>query len=178
MYISEITDQAPAESRGDLENKVYESLAKWNIPFERVDNDSVEAMEECTEISEKLGAEIRKTIVLCNRKKTLFFLAVLPADKHFDTKVFCEKTGAPRVSFASAESMEATLGVQPGSATIMSVLNDPERRVQVVIDKEVAEAEWFACNPGANTTHIKMKTEKLLNVFLPKALHKPMIAAL
>ena len=178
MYISEITTQVPEEKRGDLENRVYEKLTKLNIPFERVDNDSVEAMEECVEISEKLGAEIRKTIVLCNRKKTLFFLVVLPAEKHFDTRTFCEKTGAPRVSFASAESMEEVLGVQPGSATIMSVLNDPNRRVQVVVDKEVADAEWFACNPGANTTHIKMKTEKLLNVVLPNALHKAMIAAL
>lgn len=178
MYISEISTQAPEDARGPLETRVYEELKKLNIPFERVDNDSVEAMEDCVEISEKLGAEVQKTIVLCNRKKTMFFLAVLPANKPFDTKTFCEKVGCPRVSFASAESMEAMLGVLPGSATIMSVLNDPERRVQVVIDKEVADAEWFACNPGANTTHIRMKTEKLIKVFLPKEFHTPIIAAL
>ena len=178
MYISEVTALAPQEDRGELENRVYKELQKLQIPFERVDNDSVETMEECTEISEKLGAEIRKTIVLCNRKKTMFFLVVLPAEKHFDTKTFCEKVGCPRVSFASPESMEAKLGVLPGSATIMSVLNDPERSVQVIIDKEVADAEWFACNPGANTTHIRLATEKLLKVFLPHVFHKPMIAAL
>lgn len=178
MFISEITSQAPKDPRGELETRVYQELNKLNIPFQRVDNDSVEAMEECTGISEKLGAEIRKTIVLCNRKKTLFYLAVLPADKHFDTKTFCEKTGAPRVSFASAESMKAKLGVMPGSATIMSVLNDTDRSVQVVIDKEVADAEWFACNPGANTTHIKIRTEQLLKVFLPRVFHNPVIVSL
>ena len=178
MYISEISTKAPEDTRGDLEMRVYKELEALNIPFERVDNDSVEAMEECTEISEKLGAEIRKTIVLCNRKKTLFYLVVLPAGKSFNTKTFCEKLGAPRVSFASAETMETMLGVQPGSATIMSVLNDPNRTVQVVIDKEVADAEWFACNPGANTTHIKFKTEQLLKVFLPHANHKAVTAQL
>lgn len=178
MYISEISTRAPEDARGSLETRVYQELSRWSIPFERVDNDSVEAMEDCAEISKKLGAEIRKTIVLCNRKKTMFFLAVLPAGKPFDTKSFCEKVGCPRVSFASAESMEKLLGVLPGSATIMSVLNDSDRLVQVVIDKEVADAEWFACNPGANTTHIKMKTEKLIKVFLPKVLHSPIIAAL
>lgn len=178
MYISEISNQAPEDARGPLETRVYQELKKLSIPFERVDNDSVEAMEDCKEISEKLGAEIRKTIVLCNRKKTMFFLVVLPADKQFDTKTFCDKVGCPRVSFASPESMEKMLGVVPGSATIMSVLNDPNRFVQVVIDKEVAEAEWFACNPGANTTHIKLKTNQLLKSFLPKALHNPMIVAL
>ena len=178
MFISEVYTTAPEDQRGDLESRVYEELKKLNIPFERVDNDSVEAMEECKEISEKLGAEIRKTIVLCNRKKTCFYLAVLPADKHFDTKTFCEKVGCSRVSFASAESMEEKLGVKPGSATIMSVLNDRDRLVQVVIDREVADAEWFACNPGANTTHIKLKTEKLLKVFLPHVFHKATVVSL
>lgn len=178
MYISEITDQAPADAGGALETKVYETLHKLNIPFQRVDNDPVEAMEECGEIGERLGAEIRKTIVLCNRKKTLFYLCVLPAGKHFDTKTFCERTGAPRVSFASGKSMQAKLGVSPGSATIMGVLNDPDRAVQVVIDKEVAEAKWFACNPGANTAHIRVKTEQLLSVFLPHVSHRAMIVPL
>lgn len=178
MYISEISTQAPEDTRGALETKVYKQLDALHIPYERVDNDSVEAMDECQEIGEKLGAEIRKTIVLCNRKKTLFFLVVLPAEKHFDTKTFCERLGAPRVSFASAESMEAMLGVSPGSATVMSVLSDESRAVQVVIDKKVAEAEWFACNPGANTAHIKIKTELLLNVFLPHVNHRASIVQL
>ena len=178
MYISEIYTQAPEDARGALETRVYQELETLHIPFTRVDNDSVEAMEECVEISEKLGAEIRKTIVLCNRKKTLFYLVVMPADKHFDTRTFCAKLGAPRVSFASAETMEEKLGVSPGSATVMSVLNDPDRAVQVVIDKEVADAEWFACNPGANTTHIKFKTEQLMKVFLPHVNHRPVTALL
>lgn len=178
MYISEVSSQAPEEKRGELENKVYEVLGKLNIAFERVDNDPVEAMDECKEISEKLGAEIRKSIVLCNRKKTVFYLVILPADKSFDTKVFCEKLGCSRVSFASGESMESKLGISPGSATIMSVLNDQEYGVQVVVDKAVAEEEWFACNPGANTTHIKIRTEKLLNVFLPYTKHRAMVVSL
>lgn len=60
----------------------------------------------------------------------------------------------------------------------MGVLNDPDRAVQVVIDKEVAEAEWFACNPGANTAHIRVKTEQLLSVFLPHVSHRAMIVPL
>ena len=74
MYISDIMTAAPEDERGALEMKVYRELDRLGIRYERVDNDKVEAMEECVEISEKLGAEIRKTIVVCNRQKTEFYL--------------------------------------------------------------------------------------------------------
>ena len=178
MYISEIFQGAPEEKRGDLEMRVYQELNTLGIPFTRIDNEPAETMEECVALDQRLGAEIRKTIVVCNRQKTNFYLVVLPANKPFDTKNFCAKLGCARVSFASAELMKEKLGVVPGSATIMGVLNDPEGQVQVVIDQEVAKDEWFACNPGVNTTHIKFRTEQLLNLFLPHTAHKAAIVEL
>lgn len=178
MFISEIMTTAPTDARGELETKVYQELERLNIPFERVDNDVVEAMDECVEVSEKLGAEIRKTIICCNRQKTEFYLVVLPAKKRFDSKLFAAMMRTARVSFASAEDMQELIGLTPGEASVMGVLNDPAAKVQVVIDKAVTDAEWFACNPGANTTHIKFKTKQLLNNFLPAENHKAEIIML
>ena len=84
----------------------------------------------------------------------------------------------PRVSFAKAEDMQEILGVVPGSATVMSVVNDNENKVKVVIDKEVADEEFFGCNTGENTRHIKIKTDDLLNKFLPDVGHNPTIIEL
>lgn len=172
MYISEVMTTTPTDERGALETKVYQELERLGIAFERVDNDSVEAMEECVEISNKLGAEIRKTIICCNRQKTEYYLVVLPANKRFDSNLFAAMLRTKRVSFASAEDMEALIGLTPGEASVMGVLNDSEGKIKVVIDKTVADAEWFACNPGANTTHIRFKTKDLLNKFLPAEGHK------
>ena len=58
MFISEVMTSAPQDERGALETKTYQELERLNIKYERVDNDSVEAMEECIEISEKLGADL------------------------------------------------------------------------------------------------------------------------
>ncbi|MDD5824117.1 MAG: prolyl-tRNA synthetase associated domain-containing protein [Firmicutes bacterium] len=178
MYISDITSAAPSDERCPLETKVYETLAELGIPFERVDNDSVEAMEECIEIQDKLGAEIRKTIVVCNRQKTDYYLVVLPADKRFDSKAFAKAMECSRLSFASGDDMVEKLGVAPGSATVMSILNDADGIVKVAIDKEVADEEWFACNPGANTTHIKIKTADLIDKVLPAQNHAATIVEL
>ena len=177
MWVSEIF-QGGAEGRGPLESKVYKALDKLNIPFERVDNDAVKTMEECVEINGVLGAEIRKTIVLCNRKKTSFFLIVMPAFKALDTKEVGRIIGVSGLSFAPADKMVEILGAEPGEATVMGILNDGEDYVQVLVDKEVADDEYFACNPGVNTSHIKFKTKDLLNVFLPKNHHQATIIEL
>ena len=103
---------------------------------------------------------------------------ILPANKRFDSKLFAAMMRTARVSFASAEDMENLIGLTPGEASVMGILNDPEGKIQVVIDKAVADAEWFACNPGANTTHIRFKTKQLINNFLPAEGHKPEIIML
>lgn len=177
-YISDIRTNAPEGFANPTEKKVFQMLDKLKIPYECVTNDVVETMEECREIDEKLGTEIRKSIFLCNKKKTSFFLVVLPAEKSLDTAALERKIGVPKLSFAPAESMQELLGALPGSASVMGLVNDEDDYVQLIVDKEVADEEWFGCNPGINTAHLKMKTADLLNKFLPKIHHKAKIVAL
>lgn len=178
MYISEISNDLPNNYTSDLEKSIYDKLDELSIHFDRVDNDTVESMDECIEISNKLGAEIRKTIIVCNEKKTQFYLVVLPAEKRFDSKMFRDKMACSRVSFAKAEDMQNILGVVPGSATVLSVINDKENIVQVVIDKEIADCDYFACNTGENTKHIKIKTSDLIDKILPNLNHESKIVEL
>lgn len=178
VYISEIFTTAPTDNRIATEKKVYQLLDKLKIAYERVDNDVVETMEECKEIDAALGTEIRKSIFLCNKKKTSFFLVVMPAEKALDTKALEKKIGVSNLSFASGELMEKHLGTKPGSASVMGLINDEDDYVQLIVDKEVADEEWFGCNPGINTRHLKMKTADLLNKFLPKIRHKAKVIAL
>lgn len=177
-YISEIKTTAPEKGTNQTKDKVFALLDKLHIPYERVENDVVETMEECKEIDQALGTEIRKSIFLCNQKKTSFFLVVLPADKQLDTAAFGKKIGVPHLSFVSGELMEKYLGTSPGSASVMGLINDEDEYVQLVIDKEVADEEWFGCNPGINTDHLKIKTEDLLKKFLPKIYHRAKIMEL
>ena len=94
MYISEIVTTVPenVSERVPLEQKVYKVFDKLGIPFERVDNDPASSMEECRDIGKVLGAPVRKDVFLCNRKKTTFFLLVMPEEKDFDASSFSKKT--------------------------------------------------------------------------------------
>lgn len=178
LYISEISTIAPTGERVAIEKKVYQILAKLQMEYKRVDNDIVETMEECKEIDEALETEIRKSIFLCNNKKTSFFLVVMPAEKSLDTAALAKKIGVPHLSFASGELMEKYLGTKPGSASIMGLITDEDDYVQLILDKKVAEEEWFGCNPGINTSHLKIRTDELLNKFLPYIRHKAKIMEL
>ncbi len=178
MYISEITTTAPTDERTPLERRMYETLDRLQIPYERVDNDPAASMEECAAIDQAIGTEIRKNVFLCNQKKTTFFLLVMPAGKAFDTAAFSRKLGVSHMSFAPPEKMLKHLGTTPGSASVAGLLNDEDDYVQVIIDKEVADSEWFGCNPGINTSHLKMKTQDLLKKFLPAIHHRARIVEL
>ena len=74
FYVSEILKDKPKEYKTELEKEVYEALEKLEIPFERVDTDEAITMEDCALIDEKLNMQTVKTLFLCNRQKTDFYL--------------------------------------------------------------------------------------------------------
>ena len=180
MYISEIVTTPPenVSERVPLEQEVYKVFKKLGIAYERVDNDPASSMEECADIGKVFQAPVRKDVFLCNQKKTTFFLLVMPEEKAFDTASFSKKLGVSHMSFASPEHKWEHLGTKPGSASVVGLLNDEDDYVQLIIDKEVAEAEYFVCNTGINTTHLKFKTQDLLKKFLPYTHHRPRIVDL
>ncbi len=46
-------------------------------------------------------------------------------------------------------------------------MNDKNRRVRLLIDKDVLSQEFYGCHPCINTSSLKFKTEDLLDKFLP-----------
>ena len=58
------------------------------------------------QIDKKLDMKMVKTLFLCDRHKTDFYLFVTTGDKPFKTKLFSSALGISRVSFAPAEFME------------------------------------------------------------------------
>lgn len=178
MMISEVTTAFPTDERGPLETEVYEKIRELGIEFQRVDNDSISTMEECVEVGEALGTDICKTILACTRTRSEYYLIIMPGNKRFVTKNVSHAIGCSRLSFASAEDMEELLGTTPGNASPVSVISDTGGRVKVVVDRELADSEWIACNVGVNTTHIRLRTEDMLGKYLPFADHEPMILEL
>ena len=171
FQVSDIITTPPPVFESPLQQTVYETFERLGIPFGRVDTDPGLTMEDCRHIDRKIGVRIVKTLFLCNRQQTAFYLYVTTDDKPFVTKEFCGTLGIPRVSFASAEKLEELTGVKVGATTVLSAILPSARDVHLVMDRSVAESEWFACTDGTPTCFVKIRTQDLLDKFLPASGH-------
>lgn len=159
----------PADPAGRLERELacYDLLDRLGISYDRVDHDRADTIADCQAIETYLGAPICKNLVLCNRQKTAFYLLLMEGEKPFRTKELSKQIGSSRLSFASPEDMEKHLGVGPGSATILSLMNDKEHKVGLILDKSIAQADRFGCHPCINTSTLNLSMPEILTKFLP-----------
>ncbi|HOA33983.1 MAG: prolyl-tRNA synthetase associated domain-containing protein [Clostridiales bacterium] len=173
LLVSEVYTTPPAEFKTELQEMTYKVLKELDIPFERVDTEEAITMEDCLNINRALNVKVVKTLFLCNRQQTAFYLFITEGDKPFVTKDFSKALGISRVSFAPAELLYEMLGTKVGATTVFSMLLDRENKVQVVIDKDVLKEEWYGCTDGTTTCYMRVKTERILNDFLPYTKHEP-----
>ena len=173
--VSELMTTAPAEFASELQRRVYETFAALEIPFARVETDPGLTMEDCQHIDARIGVRIVKTLFLCNRQQTEFYLYVTTDDKPFVTREFCGALGIPRVSFASAQQLWARTGVLVGATTVLSAILPQASGIHLVMDKDVAESEWFACTDGTATCFVRFRTADLLDKYLPAAGFVPVL---
>lgn len=162
---------ADLSNRLSKEVRVYDLLDKLGIEYKRVDHPAADTMEACLEIEKVLGVEICKNLFLRNRQKTEFYLLMMPGSKPFKTKDITKQLGCARLSFAEAEFMEEFLDITPGSVSVLGLMNDKEKKVRLVIDKDIMSGDYIGCHPCINTSSLAIKTEDILNKFLPAVGH-------
>ncbi len=164
----------PADESGrmDKEIRTYDFLDTLGVPFDRIDHDPAMTMEDCVEVDKIFGATMCKNLFLCNRQKTHFYLLLIPGDKHFLTRELSGQLGVSRLSFADGEHMQRYLDITPGSVSVMGLMNDKENNVQLVIDRNVVKAEWFACHPCINTSSIRFSMKDFLEKIIPALKHE------
>ena len=160
------------------EQRVYDLLDGLGVEYQRIDHDPAMTMEDCLAVDQALEATICKNLLLCNRQATVFYLLMLPGSKVFKTSVLSKQIGSSRLSFASAEAMEEFLDITPGSVSVLGLMNDHENRVQLLIDKDVQNGEYFGCHPCINTSSLKLKTADLMEKIIPAMGHAPIFVDL
>ena len=155
------------DTRAEVEKAVYTFLDNIDVSYARLDHEPAFTMEICQQIDKSLGALICKNLFLTNRQKTDFYLLMMPADKIFKTKELSKALGVSRLSFGDEEKMVELLSTTAGSASVLGLINDKDKKVRLVIDEDVLREEYFGCHPCINTSSLKIKTTDLTQKILP-----------
>ena len=169
----ELFDGRPEDTEGRLPREVrtYDLLDSLGIKYKRTDHERTDTMEACYEVDAILDVVLCKNLFLCNRQKTVFYLLMMPGDKKFKTKELSAQIESSRLSFAEPEYMLKFLDIEPGSVSVMGLMNDKDRAVQLLIDEDVLKGEYLGCHPCVNTSSLKMRTGDMINKFLPAVGH-------
>ena len=138
---------------------LLDSLA---IPHATTEHRPIFTVAEGEDIKAALPGLHTKNLFLKSRKEGDLFL--LCAEGHAPVKVNAlhRHLGCKRLSFGSAELLENTLGVTPGSVTAFALMNDTEHRVTFLLDEALATAPTVNFHPLLNTATTALSGPDLL----------------
>ncbi len=139
---------------------ILEVLNKLNIKYNMQEHKAVYTVEEMQDVFLDMEGIGCKNLFLKDAKKKLF-LYTLPEDKRADLKTLPEKINSKRLSFANENDLQTYLGLIPGAVTPLGIINDKEKKVTVVLDKELKNNKVLI-HPNRNTATISIKYDDLI----------------
>ncbi|MDM5116935.1 hypothetical protein OB949_01445 [Aeromonas hydrophila] len=84
---------------------------------------------------------------------------VTPEESRVDLKALAAALGVKRLSFGSPERLESVLGLTPGSVTLLAMVRDREKTVELVVDETIWQAERVQCHPLVNTATLLIRLD-------------------
>jgi len=123
-------------------------------------------VEEAKQLRGDLPGGHAKTLLVRDKKKAAA-LVVVQEDRRLDLKWLAEALAMKRLSFASAERLEATLGVAPGAVTPFALINrqcppaDPGG-LKVVLDSGLLDQDPLNFHPLHNAATTTISSSDLL----------------
>ena len=110
------------------------------IAFEVTEHQPIYTVEEGEALKLPHPEAIARTLFLCDDKHQNFWLVTLPKDKKLDLKALRAQLGSRRLTFASAEELDAMLNLPPGSVTPLGALNDAEGACRLLLTRPLKKA--------------------------------------
>ena len=138
----------------EKEQRVYETLDSLGISYVRHEHPPVFTVEEAVQHWEGITGAHCKNLFLRNKKGNRHYLIIIEHTKRADLRILTQQLGEDRLSFGSAERLMRYLGLEEGSVSPFGLLNDSQKEVQVVIDKDLRGMERINFHPNVNTATV------------------------
>lgn len=140
---------------------IFNILDELDIKYEKHEHPAVFTVEEAEKHARGDGAH-SKNLFLRNKKGNRHYLVVLGTSKKIDLKNLETLLNEKNLSFASPERLIKYLGLIPGSVSPLGLINDANKEVIVVIDKDLILADKQGLHPNINTATIVISTDDFI----------------
>ena len=114
--------------------------------------------------------------LFCKDEKGVLWLIVALENSVIDLKVAKDRIGSKRLSFGKPELLLEVLGVEPGSVTPFSLINDTAARTNVVLDAAMMSHTHLNFHPLKNDATTTISSEDL-KTFVRATGHEPRVVA-
>ena len=95
-------------------------------------------------------------------------------DRQIDLKSLGGQIGSDRLSFGSADRLFEMLGVRPGAVSPFTLINDPDQKVQLILDADLAGQSCLYAHPLVNDMTLGLSGADLLR-FTAYTGHQPQL---
>ena len=142
-------------------DKVKEYLNSIGIEFKIVEHEPAYTTEEADKYIEGHDGVRTKTMFICNKKKTNYYMIIMDDSKRLDINKFKEIVSEKQMKMASEEALKEKLGIEPGMVSPFGLLNNDEKDVKIYMDKEIIIEEIMTFHPNDNTKTLFITTKDL-----------------
>lgn len=151
-------------------------LDALGIAYDLHEHEPVFTVAESARIDAVIPGLHCRNLFLYDKQKR-HYLVCVSNDTLIDLKKLAPLIGAGRLSFGSAERLWEHLGVRPGSVCPFSIVNDPDRRVEIFLDKSMMDADLVCFHPMENHLTVGLSPRDLVR-FVEACGHVPHITDL
>ncbi len=144
-----------------LSDDLLDFLRKNQVDFKPHFHEAVFTVEQSKEIDRRLPGLQTKNLFLKEKGDKRFFLVCMNAHKRLEIKKIQNNLGTRKLSFGSSEELWQKLKLTPGSVSFFGVFNDTKREVELILDKEVWEAEITGFHPNINVCTLEITNANL-----------------
>ena len=146
-------------------DKVKEYLNSMGIQFKIVEHEPAYTTEEADKYIEGHDGVRTKTMFICNKKKTNYYMIIMDDTKRLDMNKFKEIVSEKQMKMTSEESLKEKLGIKTGMVSPFGLLNNDEKDVKIYMDKEIITEEIMRFHPNDNTKTLFITTKDLFKYF-------------
>ena len=139
-------------------------LENLDIKFSTHHHPALRTVEDSKQFRDGMDGWHIKNLYMRDRKKKNF-LVVADEDRAIDMKTLNELIGCDRLSFGSAERLFEMLGVRPGAVSPLTLINDPDQVVRLVLDAKILQGEMIYVHPLVNDMTLGIAPDGLLRFF-------------